>query len=312
MATSGSINYNLTRNDIITEALELAGVVDIGATIEARYITTCARTLEILIKGWQSEGVYFWKSRDFVVFPQYQTASFDLGSTGDHACLYSDLIKTEIATAADSSDSTIDVDDDTGIADGDAIGIELDGGTIQWTTVNGTPSSDTITLTTALTDDVAVDNHVYTYTTILNRPLWINEHGRLYRNDNSESPFTLTSRNEYNDISIKSTDGVPNQGWYDPQLTNGKLYIWPRNSDVKDYLILTGKFTIEDFDAATNDAEFPQEWYLALTWQLAVHIAPKFLKRSLDANFINRADLYLNAVATFDKDDSSIFIEIED
>jgi len=309
MATSSSTNFNLTRNDIITEALELAGVKDIGESPTAAELTSCARTLNILIKGWQMEGVYLWKSKDFYAIPQYDTSYISLGPS-DHATLL--LTTTNTSAAAAAADLTIDVDDDTGISSGDYLGVELDDGTLQWTTVDGAPSSDTITLSDALTDTVSDGAVVYAYTTKIHRPLWVMEQGRVYDTTSGiETPFTIEGRDHYNRISIKTTKGLPNSGFYDPQLTDGKLYIWPRSNDVSKYLILTGRFPIEDFDSATDDADFPQEWYLALTWNLACAIAPKFLHRSLDPIMETKAAAYLSAVATFDKDYSSFIIEME-
>jgi hypothetical protein len=33
---------------------------------------------------------------------------------------------------------------------------------------------------------------------------------------------------------------------------------------------------LDDFDAATDDADFPQQWLMPLAWNLAVAIAPKY------------------------------------
>lgn len=308
MATSGSVNYNVTRNDIITEALELAGVLGVGDTATAAQITSCSRTLNMLIKAWQAKGVFIWHTSDFYVFPQKSTASFDLGATGDHATL--SYNKTELAADGNSGDGTITVDDDGDISDGDYIGIELDNGTLQWTTVNGTPVSNVVTLTATLTDDVTEDANVYTYTTKISRPLWISENGRLSLDGDSEAPFVIRARNDYNNISIKTATGNPNTGFYDPQLTDGKLYVWPTSNNVKNFLILTGKFTIEDFDSATDDADFPQEWYLPLSWNLACAVAPKFLKQPLNPIMEQKAAMYLDEAVSFDKDFGNIYIKM--
>jgi len=309
LATSGSVNFNLNRNEIVTEALELAGVADVTDSPSSDIITSSARTLNIMIKGWQTAGIYLWKQKDFYVFVNKNTNYYDLGPSGDHATL--SYVKTEVATAQTSGNNTIVVDSDTGISDGDYIGIELSGGSLQWTTINGAPSSDTITLTDNLTGDVSVDANVYTYTTKINRPLWINEKGQVSIDGGNENPIRIVARNDYKDISIKTSDGVPNMAWYDPQTTNGRLYIWPEPSSVKDFLKLNGRFPVEDFDASTDDADFPQEWYLALTWQLACLLAPKFLKRTMDPQFIAMANGFLDMAASFDKDWGSFQIEVD-
>ncbi len=52
---------------------------------------------------------------------------------------------------------------------GDPVGIEVDGDSIDWTFIAAALST-TLSLVTALTDSVAVDNHVYSYTEKTSRP----------------------------------------------------------------------------------------------------------------------------------------------
>lgn len=305
MATSGSVDYNLTRNQIITEAAELCGIKDFSEDLSADEIASCARSLEMMIKYWQTKGIGLWKTKDVYVFMSYQGYQYDLGPSGDHATL--SFTKTEISTAASSGASTIEVDSITGIADTYAIGIELDDSTLQWTTVNGAPSGTTVTLTAALTDDVSVDANVYVYQTIIDRPLYITD-ARLYRDSGTETPVKILSRRKYNSISTKTSTGPPNQIWYDPEQTNGKLYVWPAANSVKDYLILTCKLPIEDFDSASNDPDFLQEWLLPLAWNLAVYIAPKFTV-TLPSDFQFRAESMLLEAISSDKDYGSVYFE---
>ena len=73
------------------------------------------------------------------------------------------MVTTEVATAGVAGDTTLVVDSIANMADGDSISIQLDGGDMHSTTINGTPSNATITLTSALTGMVAVDNAVIVY-----------------------------------------------------------------------------------------------------------------------------------------------------
>lgn len=62
-----------------------------------------------------------------------------------------------------SGQTVISIDDDTGMASGDTVGILLDAGFIHWTTINGAPAGNDITLTVALPSAAADDNNVYTH-----------------------------------------------------------------------------------------------------------------------------------------------------
>lgn len=61
MATSGSIDYNLTARIVVTEALELLGIVGENETPTAGNAASCLRTLNLMLKSWQAEGIDLWR-----------------------------------------------------------------------------------------------------------------------------------------------------------------------------------------------------------------------------------------------------------
>jgi len=107
------------------------------------------------------------------------------------------------------------------------------------------------------------------------RPLRI-EHMRYEDSSGTETPRIMPmSREEYFALPNKDSNGVPTQFYYDPQLTQGRLYIWQVPSTVNGEKIkFTYQRSIEDFDAATDNPDFPQEWLDALVKNLAFQLAP--------------------------------------
>ena len=307
MAISSSYDVLYTRNEIITEALELIGVVEAGETPGTDDINSCARTLNMLVKFWQSRGIALWRDTQIYVFLQEDTASYTLGPTGTSPATAS-FTKTEIATAGSSTDLTIDVDSIDDISASDIIGIELDDGTLQWTTVNGAPSGTTVTITAALTDDISVDANVYAYTSGIQRPLFITE-ARLHQDSGSEIPIKMRARNDYMALSSKTTSGKASMWYYDPQTTDGVLYVWPVANSVKDYLVLTARMPIADFDSANDDPDFPQEWMLPLSYNLAVLVAPKF-DEPVPQTVAMAAKMFFDDVSDDAKDYGSLYIEV--
>jgi len=306
MASSGSYDYFQTGTVIITEALELIGVAGVGQTISAEDQATCLRTLNAMTKALQAEGIGLWKNVEAFLFPSYLGYAYDIGPTGDHCSV--NAYKTEIATAASSGASTITVDSDDSITNGDYIGVELDDKTVQWTTVNGVPAADVVTLTAALTDDVAVNNHVYNYTTKTQRPTEIIE-ARKVSSQNYETPLRIISRDEYMRFSNKTSAASVTEIYYNPLLGNGKMLTWPACTNVQEYIKFTARIPIEDFDVATDDPDFPQEWLLALAWSLAVLIAPKFGKQ-LDQIFLATAAGTMQSAKDFDHENASIYFRV--
>ena len=275
MTTSGSIDFSMTGGEIVSAALRVNGALGEEETASAQQMTDGLQALNRLIKRWKARGINLWLYEELIIFLQVGKQSYSIGATGDQATTSGDYIKTEIATAASSGASSIEVDSITGIASGDVIGVVVDDGSIHWTTVNGAPSGATITLTDVLDDDVAVDNHVYTYTTIANRPLRILD-ARLQINDGNEVPMVKISRSTYDDLPTKSTQGNPSQFYYNPTLTNGTLKIWTTAQSSNDVIRASVQRQIEDFDATTNTPDMPQEWYDPLVFNLAVSIAPEY------------------------------------
>ena len=304
MATSSSYDYNLTGTLIIQEAMELIGRAGIGNPVSSEDQASCLRTLNIMVKAWQAEGIGLWKNVEASLFPSYLGYSYNIGPTGDHCSALG--YKTEIATAASSGALTITVDSDDNITNGDYIGVELDDKTLQWTTVNGVPAANVVTLTAALTDDVAVDNHVYNYTSKIQRPIEIVE-ARGVSPSAYDTPLVIASRDEYMRLPDKTSTGSPSQIYYNPLRTNGKMNVWPACNNVQEYIKFTARILIEDFDTATDDPDFPQEWLMPLAWNLAVMIAPKF-GIVLDQIFLMNAAILKQNVKDFDHENTSIFL----
>jgi hypothetical protein len=77
MATSGSSNYTQNRNEIITDALQLLGVIGSGETPSSNDITFCSAQLNKMTKSWQAQGIHLWKQASntiTIVADQYQYA----------------------------------------------------------------------------------------------------------------------------------------------------------------------------------------------------------------------------------------------
>lgn len=289
MATSRSVDFNQTRSEIIKDSLLLIGAIAAGETPSAEETDDAARALNRMVKAWQAKGVHLWSWREATLFLEKGTVRYLLStaSDGDRASLFT--VKTELSADAASGATSISVDSITGFASGDDlggvglgtgiknIGIEQDDGTLLWAFVSGTPSGTTIALDTALTDAASTDNHVYGYKNAskLDRPLRVTNVRRRDEAGN-DIPILTFSRSEYFDTPNKTTESKTTQIYYDPQLSLGVMYLWPAPDDVKDRLLFDGAFPLEDFDAAGNNPDFPQEWLDALVYGLGDRLAPSF------------------------------------
>lgn len=276
MASSGSVDFAITRSDIIGRALRIVNAVGQGQAIPAEESSSAAMALNSMIKEWANSGIHVWKTEEAILFLSKSTQSYQLGPTGDRATLISDYVATTLSAAEASGQTVLSVTSSTGMTAADVVGITLDADTIDWTTIVSVDSATQITVTDALTGDAASGNRVHTYTSILQRPLRVMN---LRRSDESaalETPFAKElSREEYMALPNKANQGKPTEAYYDPMLTNGRIYIWPTADTTDDTIRFTAHLPIEDMDAAANNPDFPQEWYNALSWGLAEQLIPE-------------------------------------
>lgn len=110
------------------------------------------------------------------------------------------------------------------------------------------------------------------------KPLKITQ--AFLRNTSSgiDIPMTQLTRFDYNFLGNKTSQGNPIQYFYDPQNSYGDLYLFPvpNTSAASDYTVqIVYQRPFEDFDASSDEPDFPQEWYDALKHLLADRLAPE-------------------------------------
>ena len=274
--TSGSTDFNLTRDAIITAALRKLRVVDPNDTAGANDITTGTQALNLMIKAWQMDGVSMWLNQEAVLHLAEDGQTYDLGSGGDNFCALSGAGKTQLSAASAASDTTLEVDSITGAADADIIGIELDDGSLEWTTINGTPAAGVITITTGLTSVASEDNYVFHYTDKITRPIEILEARLRDVNDNDSPLDIVTSLEEFMRITDKTSSGDAQKLHLIPTITSSLLYVWPVCDNVTKRIVMTVRRVIEDFDAAANEADIPVECLEAVIWNLAARLSTEY------------------------------------
>lgn len=277
MATSGSYDYSVTASTVITEMLEQIGVLATNETLDSNDQASCLRTLNMMVKQWSANfdfapGLKAFSRKVGYCFLQSGEGSYSLGPSGDNASL--SYIQTTLSTDEATSSTSLSLASTTGMSASDNIGIVLDDGSIHWTTISGTPGAPT-TIATGLASAASAGNVVFTYTTKLIRPLYIENCG-LVDVDGNYDPLNPMSADYYERIPLKTTDSTPSRYRYDNTLTNGTLYLDVEPSDVTNVLRLAFMAPAEDYDAVANDIAYPQEWYLPLALGLGKLSAPKF------------------------------------
>lgn len=105
------------------------------------------------------------------------------------------------------------------------------------------------------------------------RPLRVTDAFLRTTASETDVQLTVTSRYDYDTLGLKSAEGIPNQLFYDPQLTDGIVTLYNTPVDDSTVLHLIIQRQVQDFNLATDNPDFPEEAFQMLKWGLADEIA---------------------------------------
>ena len=272
MASSGSSNFTVSRNEIINLGFEMAGIKGQGFALSAADISTAAMLLNLIVKQWQGKsdfapGLKVWSRKRAYLFPNTNTSSYSLGPSGDH------FTATYYSTTLDANEAigqtTLSVTSTANMTAADYIGIRCNDNSIHWSTISSFVTNDTVTIAAALTVAANSGATVYHYTTKAPMPLNIIS-ARRKDTSNGETVMDPMLVEEYEAITNKANDGSPSRFLYERGITNGTMKFDLEPTDTTEIYQITYLRPIEDFDAATDTPDYPQEWYRPLVGQLGM------------------------------------------
>lgn len=125
-------------------------------------------------------------------------------------------------------------------------------------------------------------------TDYLQRPLKV--HGATRRSSaGDEVPITPISRSDYLRLTNKASTGSVVQFYYDPQMGNGKLFVYPTPATgVTDKVCLDVDRIIEDAgtDGSTQTLDIPPDWINAVKYNLAFRISGEYGMQIADRSLL--------------------------
>lgn len=289
MATSGTYNYSRTAAQIIQAAYEDLGVVAPGGTVQSADSTMALARLNMLVKRMQGNsdlapGLKVWTRQRVTLFLEKGRQTYPIGPASTDARAATSYGRTTVATNYASgtslvvtaiTDTTTDPGTTVSMTSGDFIGVELNDGTIGWTTLNGTPGSTTVTLTAGFSVAANAGNYVYWFTGRAQRFPLI-ESAVLRDENRTDTPLSVyrdVREYEYG-VADKYSDGAPTGILVEPQRITTRVTLDSQPTDVTDQIVMTVLYPAENYDSTSDDIAFPQEWYDYLHWELALALAP--------------------------------------
>ncbi len=308
MTTSNSSDFSLSRDDIIRAALEELGEVAEGEGITPDRSLAVQKRLNSWVKSLMASGAKLWAMKQATLFLTPGTAIYALGATGAHCT--NAYVQTTLSTDEALGSTSIGLTSFSGMTTGDFIGIVLDDGSTHWTTISGAPGLTT-TIVTGLASAASAGAVVFSYTTKINRPQRIDTDAAYWRSPEiQDTPVALISRQSYAQLSNKTSTGKIVQAYYDPQLVNGILSVWPAPDSASDVLRFWYERIIEDFDTGSNTPDFAIEWGEALILGLANIMAPSAGIPLVERNDIrSRAEQAMAVVMGYDKENTAVMFQ---
>ena len=110
------------------------------------------------------------------------------------------------------------------------------------------------------------------------RPFRIHE--MRYRDSaGRDIPMYELTREEYVELPLKSSTGIPTSYYIDYQRSAVTVYVWPVLASISspaETLQFTYQRVFEDIDSANNDIDIPQEYFEVVGYMLADRLAETF------------------------------------
>ena len=91
-----------------------------------------------------------------------------------------------------------------------------------------------------------------------------------------EIPLIAMARLDYANVPNKTVPGTVTQFFFDPQLDQAVMNVWPAPSNAQNALKFTAQRPLSTFADLSSVGDFPVEWNAALRFNLAVELWPEY------------------------------------
>lgn len=280
MALSNVITFNLNRDQLIQSACSQLGVD--SSIVSATNTLNIQNFLNMLLKQLELTNIHMWEEVESTLFLTSGQSIYNIGPQYPNAAGDNTIETTLLANGSVSTLTLTSIQGPAtqGIQVGDNIGVVLDNGDLQWSTIQSINTANLqVVMNAALTSTASAGAQVFTYTNTTSIPL--NVSSVRYNSGGTERICYMRGRDEFMMIAQKfsqTSTSQANQVFYVPSETFGTMYIYPTPSNSSDRIHFSYSRTLDDFTQSTDNADLPQAWLLALVLNLSVLIAPIFGK----------------------------------
>ena len=274
-------NYRSSTEEIIKDALYLIEALEEGEPLTAEQETQGMRGLSRLIASWQAQSEHVWTQTEGVL-ALTGAQSYRFGRFTSPA--YTGTLRGSFTAPTQPSPAFAQIEtfsvapiSTTEFPAGTSIIV-----TPQGTSVSELPFETTVestfggTITLADPLPFSHEGGDLSYGDDLKlalRPLRIIGARRSDTFDGVQIPMNKVSREDYQDQPNKGAASTPVEFYYDAQLEHGTLYVWGTGGS---FIHFTYERELLKPTAMTDILDFPEEWFDALIYNLAVRLAPMY------------------------------------
>jgi len=311
MATSGVTSYSVSRDQVIKSSLRLLKVIGEGEDPSSTMLSDCVEALNIMVKSWVKRGAQLWKIRYLQIPMLAEIHVYPLGSTAGY--VYSASV-SNVGSGGTPGIYALTLTGGGGTGGAGTYTINASGVVSLITiTAGGSAYTSAPILSFPLGGIIGASGTAVIAGVTGPRPLRIFE-AYLHDNvSNQDIPLRLLSRNEYNTLGDKSSSSRVNQFYYDPQLQNGRLHVYPQPSSSDNVTIYaTAQFPVEDLMNGVDEFDFPQEWFKVLKYGLASEIGPEFISDTNRLTWLTNIYMAeLNQCFDWSNEEASVFFTVD-
>lgn len=137
---------------------------------------------------------------------------------------------------------------------------------------------------------------------------------QAYRQDGSSTTkikMEIIPNYNYN-LYPTTSGGIPIQVSYQPFVNYGVLSVWPVPDldATKSVITIIYQAPYQYFNASTDTMDFPEEWYMAIVYKLAVALSPEWGIPLADRQVLMKeAEMYASQAASMGYEDGSLYIQ---
>lgn len=318
--TSGSTAFRMTTSDMIQEGFAICQMGIEGESLTDEMYENGRRSLNLLLSGWQAQGIHLWTYEEGVLFPVGGKNSYTLEQV--RATNYYTL--TTLTTAALAAATTVTLDsvtlnigqEQTATIDEDwYIGFLLSTNEFQWTQVASVAGSD-VTIDDGLSEALDAGACVVFYRDQISSVERVLDVRRLDQPFNTsgfqnETPIQFVAHQQFFNLPNKAAQGLASTAYYQRSLPEGVLWIWQTPRNALTWISFTYERKIDDFVNVDDCADVPKYWLEAMCYGLADKLKIKYrVPAQLSQEIAMAAQSTLSQALTFDDENYDFSVSI--